>query len=259
MKNILKILVFGCLLFYGCTKEDEKKVVIANDNSCLQEAVDDGKVFYSGDKKMLWGGENPDWHFDITGWSLRECQLRFGFGREVFDALIDPQYRTVEDEADRYMPSDHFIIVLTDDRAKVFSVPLLSQHEVINEVIDGTPVMVVFCSLANLLAVYNRRYCDTTLAFALSGYTYSNPDIWDGRDGFVLWDRETESLWWPLIDKAVSGQMNGTAMKMYSQDKWWEITWAEIIEDFPDALVLETGQTMDTPVDWPRYEEVLCK
>jgi len=250
-------LVFCCLLFLGCAKE-EKKSEIISDNSCLQEAIDNGKVFYEGERKMLWGGDNPDWHFDITGWSLRECRLHFGFGREVFDALIDPQYKTVEEEIDRYEPSDQFVIVLTSDKPKVYYIPLLSHHEVINENIDGTPVMVVYCSLADLAAVYNRRYCDTTFTFALSGYTYYDPGIWDGADAFVLWDRETESLWWPLIDEAVSGDMNGVSMKKYKQNFWWRITWGEILKDYPDALVLATGQTMNPPDDWPHYGDVNC-
>ncbi len=258
MRNILKILVLSSLVFYSCAKED-KKVTATSDNSCLQEAIDNGKVFYSGDRKMLWGGDDPGSHFDITGWSLRECRLRFGFGREVFDALIDPQYKTVEEESGRYKPSDTFFIVLSDERPKVYYIPLLSHHEVINEIIDGTPVMVVYCSLADLAAVYKRRYCDTTLTFALSGYTYSDPGIWDGTDAFVLWDRETESLWWPLIDEAVSGEMNGIAMKKYEENLSWRISWAEILKDYPDALVLASGQAMDPPVDWPHYEEVNCK
>ena len=258
MKNILNVIIFGCMLLYGCTK-DEKTNSDLPDDACLQLAIDEGKVFYSGSRKMLWGGDNPDWHFDISNGTLRECQLKFGLGREAFNALIDPQYKTVEEESHRYNANDRFIIVLTDSKPKVYSISLLTHHEVINEVIDGTPVMVVYCILADLAAVYNRTYCDTTLTFALSGYTYSSPEIWNGVDAFVLWDRETESLWWPLIDAAVSGEMLGTSMVKFTDTPSWEITWAEIQKDYPDALVLATGQTMEPPVNWVHYENVSCK
>ena len=258
MKSILNVLVLSCLLFYSCSKDVNKNSDLP-DEACLQSAVDDGFVFYSGDHKMLYGGENPDWHFDITNSTLRECQLRFGLGREAFDALIDPQYKTVEEESFRYDSNDRFIIVLSDEGPKVYSITLLTHHEVINEVIDGTPVMVVYCILADLAAVYDRTYCDTTLTFALSGYTYSTPEVWDGVDAFVLWDRETESLWWPLWDEAVSGEMLGTTMTKYNGNLWWEITWSDILRDYSDAKVMATGQSMDPPVNWPHYENISCK
>jgi len=122
MKNILSVLVLSCLLFYGCTK-DSKKNSDLPDGACLQSAIDDGFVFWSGNHKMLYGGENPDWHFDITDGTLRECQLRFGLGREAFEALIDPQYKTVQEESFRYDDSDRFIIVLSDAGPKVYSIP----------------------------------------------------------------------------------------------------------------------------------------
>ena len=66
-----------------------------------------------------------------------------------------------------------------------------------------------YCVLADLGAVYSRNYNSKELTFALSGYTYYDKNIWNGLDGFVLWDRETESLWWPLVGKAVSGKLKG--------------------------------------------------
>lgn len=246
------------MLIIGCNKDESQQTQNIPVDECLQKAVDNGKVYISGSHKMLHGGENAEWDFDITNWSLHECQLHYGLGREFFDALIDPQYNTVAEESERYHPQDRFIILLTDDKPKVYSINLLSRHEVINEVVEGTPVMVVYCILADLAAVYDRSYCDTTLTFGLSGYTYFDQDIWDGVDGFVLWNRETESLWWPLIDKAVSGEMQGTTMTKYTKTLSWEITWAEIEQDYSDALVLATGQTMETPENWPHFDNVSC-
>lgn len=256
MNKILRIIPI--LLLLSCSVEDPADNIPLQ-SECLKQAIDQGKVFYENDRKMLWGGNDDSWHFDITGWPLKECQLKYGLGREAFHALIEPEYITVEEEMNRYHSTDRFIILLTDDKPKVYSINLLATHEVINENVNGDPVMVVYCVLADLAAVYTRKYCDTILTFALSGYTYSDPDIWDGTDAFVLWDRETESLWWPLIDEAVSAEMKGATMLKYNEYPWWEITWSEIINDYPDALVMACGQTMSPPQGWPRYEDVGCK
>ena len=77
--------------------------------------------------------------------------------------------------------------------------------------------MAAYRILADLGAIYDRIVDERLYTFALSGYTYFDPAVWNGMDGFVLWDRETESLWWPLIGKSVSGPILNTPMKVYDQ------------------------------------------
>ena len=38
-----------------------------------------------------------------------------------------------------------------------------------------------------------------------------------------------------------------------------ETTWQKVIDNYPDALLLEEDQSMEAPLDWPRYIEVSCK
>ena len=260
MKKLFFAGLIITLIFSGCTPDNSEHIRLDTPISpCPPNQINMSKIIQSGDQTYLWGGEDIDSHFNITNWTLNPCQLRYGLGREAFDALIDPHYKTVQEEAARYTDHDEFIIVLTDDKPKVYPIELLIKHEVINEVINGEPVMVVYWVLADLAAVYNRTYCDTTFTFALSGYTYSDPAIWDGLNAFVFWDRETESLWWPLIDEAVSGEMLGTPMTKYTKTLSWRIPWGEIVRDYSDALVLATGQTMETPSFWTHYEDISCQ
>jgi hypothetical protein len=208
---------------------------------------------------MLYIGNNQNWHFDISNWYLDECNLRHRLVRERFQALIDPEYYTISEAKNdiRYTSSnddDRHIIELNNNRKpKAYSIDLLTKHEVINEVVDGAPIAIVYCFLADLGAVYTRVYHNKIFTFALSGYTYRDPNVWNGIDGFVFWDRETESLWWPLIDKAVSGTMIGTDIKKHDTDKWFETTWGEIKALYPNTLVLKPGQSMDVPENWPKY------
>ena len=78
----------------------------------------------------------------------------------------------------------------------------------------------------------------------------------DGLDGFILWDRETESLWWPLVDKAVSGSLKGVPLKKL-EDKYWEDTnWKAIKEKYPNAEVLISNQDFERPKTWVKYSDV---
>lgn len=56
--------------------------------------------------------------------------------------------------------------------------------------------------------------------FAFSGYTYSDKEIWDGLNAFVLWDCDTESLWLPTIGKGVSGPMIDVPMQLTPAEFW---------------------------------------
>ena len=132
----------------------------------------------------------------------------------------------------------------------------LTRHEVVNDVIGGEEVFAAYCILADLGAIYKRTYGEETLTFAVSGYTYFDPGIWEGLDGFVLWDRETESLWWPLIDKAVSGSLKGVKLRKLEEAFWEDTDWQTIKEKYPSAMVMVPNQDFERPPHWNRLEDV---
>jgi hypothetical protein len=102
------------------------------------------------------------------------------------------------------------------------------------------------------LKVYERNYGGEELTFALSGYTYFDSLVWDGIDGFVFWDRETESLWWPLIGKAISGSLQGTKLLEMNKANWADVTWKDVKSNYPTAMVLKSGQDFNRPDNWDR-------
>ncbi len=219
-------------------------------------AADNGKIIEKNGKKLLWGGEDSTWHFDITGSVLKDDQYHYGIGRERFHALIDPQFISLEEADEIYPDSARFLLLKIGDDVRAYGIDLLTHHEIVNDVVNGEPIMAAYCVLADLGAIYDRRLLDRTFTFALSGYTYFDPEVWDGVDGFVFWDRETESTWWPLIGKAVSGPLMNTEMKVYSDQNWSQTTWREIKQKFQELKVLKPGQTMEVPKDWPKYEDL---
>ena len=262
--------LFLIVLFTTCKKEqesiDDDKDVSHQDevvyvptipDDCRSSIMDQGKVYIKDNKKWLYGGRDSTWNFDITQWELSECQLRFGIGREAFKALIKPVFVSIGKEDQYYDDKDRFILIETEtEGVKAYSINLLTIHEVVNDVVDGNPVAVAYCILADLGAVYTRIYHGREFTFALSGYTYHDDEVWGGLDAFVFWDRETESLWWPLIDKAVSGlmQKKNTQLEKYNGE-WREVTWKDIKENYSTAQVLARGQIMNVPQNWERYTE----
>lgn len=211
------------------------------------------KLFKRGETLVLYGGAEEDWHFDVTEFRLQPNQLRFGLGREYFHALIDPEFISSE-EADFVLQDNARVLVVgINDDVRVYPVSLLITHEIVNDTVGGHPVFAAYCMLAELGAVYERTIAGREHTFALSGYTYWDDDHWHGLNAFVFWDRETESLWWPVTGVAVSGLMIDTPLKLLAEEYWAQTTWGEIKYRFPHANVLKAGQTMEPPESWPAY------
>ena len=231
---------------------DEENVRNTDWDPCDSPYRDRGSIYESNDQTFLWAGEDSSWHFNITDWELNECNLNYGLGRESFPALMDPQYVNISEVSNKYGSSEECLVLYSVNSTKVYPYEDMIRYEIINEVSDGNPVMIGYCVLADLGAIYTRNYCGNTLTFALSGYTYYEPEVWGGLEAFVLWDRDTESLWWPLIDKAISGDLHGTLLEKHDEGSWEILRWSEIKERYPDALVIESGQEQPVPENYPK-------
>jgi hypothetical protein len=219
-------------------------------------ALENGKFFQAGGQALLYGGEDPQMHFRIDNLDLKPEQFHYGLGRERFPALLEPKFESVDVAQKRWQTDDRFLLAKKNGEVKAYSVRDLTRHEVVNDSIGGTPIFAAYCILADLGAVYERQYGDKLFTFALSGYTYYDPRVWNGLDGFVLWDRETESLWWPLIDRAVSGPLKGVGLRKLDSAYWEDTTWGTILEYYPEARVLIPGQDFKRPESWRSYEDV---
>ncbi|MEL6255187.1 MAG: DUF3179 domain-containing (seleno)protein, partial [Bacteroidota bacterium] len=180
-------------------------------------------------------------------------QYHFGIGRERFHALTDPQYFSEAEADEIYEDSARFLLLKMGNEIKAYGIDLLTHHEIVNDVVDGKPILAAYCILADLGAVYSREYGDTSLTFALSGYTYFDPEVWEGLDGFVWWDRETESTWWPLIGKGVSGEMKDMPLKVLDESMWSQTSWEEIKGKYDNLEVLKPDQSMKPPSSWPEF------
>ncbi|QTY27189.1 DUF3179 domain-containing (seleno)protein [Flavobacterium sp. CS20] len=219
-------------------------------------SVELGKFFNEDGKRMLYGGKKDYQHFDVSNLSLEEDQFHYGLGREAFPALLEPEFTSIQKADKQWDDDDRFLVAKSGNDVKAYSIKDLTRHEIVNDELNGKPIMATYCILADLGAIYTRTYGDKVFTFALSGYTYYDPEVWDGLDGFVFWDRETESLWWPLIGKAVSGKMKGAKLHIYDETKWEDTTWSTVKSKYPNAKVLISGQDFERPTSWRKYEDV---
>lgn len=259
MKRV--VLLVSALVLFGCKDKSNKEKELPKDDKEIVKkqrpvSVENGKFFENNGEKMLYGGENENQHFNISDYLLKDEQFHYGIGREKFPALLKPSFASVREADSIWADSTRFLLAYSGKDVKAYSIKDLTRHEVVNDVLDGKPIMAAYCILADLGAIYERNYGNQELTFALSGYTYFDKKIWNGLDGFVLWDRETESLWWPLIGKAVSGPLKNVKLLEMDQSNWKDVKWKYIKDNYPNALVLKSGQDFERPTEWKKIEDV---
>ncbi len=95
-----------------------------------------------------------------------------------------------------------------------------------------------------LSVVYGREIAGTVTTFGTTGYTYDNT--------FVLYDRATESIWYPTDDQgfdAISGPRRGERIEFLAQPPVMSLAdWTAL---HPDTLVLLGSRSSVESKDGP--------
>ena len=160
---------------------------------------------------------------DLHGerWDVTQAQslgfdprrFRHGIGRNAFTPLDDSQLK----DKSPLVSSNTRVIGISDGKeARAYSVPRLYRHEVANSSIGDQAIAAAYWPLVDLAAVYSREIDGRTLTLVPSGWTYERT--------FVLYDRETNSLWYPYPEglKGIQGvYFERWLPKLASDDTPW--------------------------------------
>lgn len=156
--------------------------------------------------------------------------------RDAIPPIDDPRY---SDGADNECLSDDDIVlgyVGDDGTALAYPHKILNFHEIVNDTIDGRPVLVSYCPLCRSGIVYDRRLGDRELTFGNTSALYEND--------LVMLDRQTGSYWWQVAGQAIVGPMTGESLSVLPSTT---TTWGQWRELHPDTAVLsrDTGYPRD--------------
>lgn len=181
----------------------------------------------------------PDVEGWLTDWSkltIDTSELIRGIGgsdpRDQIPPIDEPKYETVEDASDWLDDREPVALFELGAEARAYPLQILTWHEIVNDEIDGTPVVVTYCPLCNTALAFDRRVDGQTLTFGTSGLL-RNSDL-------VMWDRESESLWQQVTGEAIVGDLAGQNLKFLSVSL---VSWKDFREGHPGGSVLsrDTG------------------
>jgi hypothetical protein len=89
--------------------------------------------------------------------------------------------------------------------ARAYPVHAMEYHQVVNDVIGGEPVVVTYDPLTDAGIVYRRVLGGKKVEFGVSGLVYDS--------GFLLYDRDSDSLWLQFLGKALAGPRAGEQLE----------------------------------------------
>ncbi len=111
--------------------------------------------------------------------------------------------------------------------ARTYPLRILIWHEIVNDMVGGTPVSVTFCPLCNSGVVFDRRVAGGVTTFGTTG-RLRNSDL-------VMYDRKTESWWQQFEGRAIVGVRAGTELTRVPARLE---SYAEFVARHPDGKVL---------------------
>lgn len=127
-----------------------------------------------------------------------------GPGRDGIKPVDAPEFAHIG-EATWVGRDTEVVGVELDEHARAYPVRMLEYHQVVNDELGGVPIVVTYDPLSGTPLAYRRKAGDRTLRFAVSGLLWNH--------NFLLFDRETESLWSQFLGRAIAGPLVGTQLE----------------------------------------------
>lgn len=156
-------------------------------------------------------------------------------------AIDEPVYESVA-SADVYLnDAGYGIVVEVGRRVRFYPFQILVWHFVVNDVLNGRDLLVIYDPLTASALAYERE-TDTT--FGVSG------KVWNGST--LLYDRATGSLWNQLTGEALEGERAGARLARYPSRV---MTWSAFKASAPFGQVLSRATGVDRDYTQNPYED----
>ncbi len=121
--------------------------------------------------------------------------------RDAIPPLHQPRYASTTTVG--WLTDDDMVIGYATDRdAWAYPIRILNYHEIVNDTLDGEPILIAYCPLCGSGVVFSRRVSGQVLTFGNTSALYESD--------MVMLDYETGSYWWHVAGKAIVGTLTGT-------------------------------------------------
>jgi hypothetical protein len=169
---------------------------------------------------------------------LREVDRTMGV-RDCFVAVRDGRFVPAA-EAPRMRDDERVLGVDIGDAQFAYPIQYLNLVEIVEHRAGDRELLACWCPLCGTGVVHDRRAAGRVLTFGHSGWLWHN--------AYLLYDRETDSLWHHATGIAMAGPLRGTRLSRY--DDAAVMTFAAWRGEHPGTLVL--AKPADAPPEIER-------
>lgn len=123
-----------------------------------------------------------------------------GPGKDGIPAIDEPKFistRTALENANTSDLNGFGIAVENSGYAKFYPYNILVWHEIVNDYLNSSPILVTFCPLCGSAIVFDPKVDGRARTFGVSG------KLWESN--LLMYDRTNESLWSQIIGKSIVG------------------------------------------------------
>lgn len=160
--------------------------------------------------------------------------------RDAIRPVYEPvQYQPV-DGGDWLSDSDTVMGYVAESGAFAYPIKFLNSHELVNDTIDGVPLLVSYCPLCGSGVIYDRRLDGVTHVFGNTSALYEND--------LVMFDHATGSYWFQVGGEAIVGALTGSRLDLLPSAT---MPWGVWKEFHPDTQILSRVQGFSS---FPNYD-----
>lgn len=152
----------------------------------------------------LWRAEGWQTDFSQSSIDFNEI-LSGGPPRDGIPSIDDPKFVAAKDISNLGALEPVIRLDVNGD-IRAYPLQVMTWHEIVNDIVGGTPVAVTYCPLCNSALVFDRTMDGQMLEFGTTG-KLRNSDL-------VMYDRQTQSWWQQFTGTAIVGKLLGTDLRM---------------------------------------------
>lgn len=152
--------------------------------------------------------------------------------KDGIPAINNPTFVSSSSADSWIEPKEPVIAFEYNNTARAYPLQILIWHEIVNDRVGDTPVLVTFCPLCYSAIVFDRRIDGEVHQFGVSGFLR--------HSDMIMFDRKTESLWQQFTGEAVVGDYTGRQLEVLPSQI---ISYQQFKEIYPNGEVLskDTG------------------
>jgi len=177
------------------------------------------------------------WKTDLSKKSIDLKELKSGGPPKGGIPAIDrPRFVSAGEAAPWLNPKEPVLTVEMSGEVRGYPLQILMWHELVNDRIGETPILVSYCPLCNSALVFDRRVDGKTYDFGVSGLLR--------HSDLVMYDGQTDSLWQQITGEAIVGTLTGKKLGILPSQT---VSFATFSSNFPAGKVLSRETGYDKP------------